>query len=264
MVADARNHLPGISAVARPEERCWLHATQEVLLVIPRFERPNVGQRAPVILREGGSRLRLLELLAQIGRTQDLHAEEGITARGVEARRSARVDQSGVHGHAWSDRPIQREAAAGLRRLGDEQALFGTNGENDSFWHVETPEWTGRIVVTHATSVGKDPGRFSDNQPPETAGRMKISSPGTSAVSSPSRSRMWSLFTNKFTCRLTAPVSSQMPRYNEGCRRSSSSSTARTLAAESMSSDVAVAVGAQLTRNVDRDVLRSCHRKPNE
>ena len=164
-----------------------------------------------VILREGGSRFRFLELLAEIGRTQDFHAEEGIAARGVEARCSARVDQSGVHGHARSERPIQREAAPGLRRLGDEQALLGANGENDSFWHVETPEWTGRIVVTLATSVSKDTGRYSDHQPPETEGRMMISSPGTSAVSSPSRSRMWSLFTNKFTCRLTVPVSSQMP-----------------------------------------------------
>jgi hypothetical protein len=141
MVADARNHLPGVSTVTRPKERCWLHATQEVSLVITRFERPN---------------------------------------------------------------------------------------------DVETPDWTGRIVVTHATSVGKDLGHFSDNQPPETAGSMMIPSPVTSAVSSPSRSRMWSLFTKTFTCRLTVPVSSQMPRYNEGCRHSSSSSTARTSGAESM------------------------------
>src|SRR5262249_54199222 len=28
MIADARNHLPGISTVARPEERCWLRAAQ--------------------------------------------------------------------------------------------------------------------------------------------------------------------------------------------------------------------------------------------
>ncbi len=188
-----------------------------------------------VILREGGSRLRLLELLAEIGRTQHLHAEEGIAARGEETRRSARVDQSGIHRHAWSDRPIQREAATGLWRLGDEQALLGTNRENDSFWHVEAPLWTGRIVVTHATSAGEYLVGVSGNQPPETAGRMMISSPGKSAVSSPSRSRMWSLFTNKFTCRLTAPVSSQMPRYSEGYRRSSSSSTARTLGAESTS-----------------------------
>ena len=127
--------------------------------------------------------------------------------------------RSGVHGHAWSDRPREREAAPGLRRLGDEQAFLGTNHENDSFLHVETPEWNGRIVVGHTTSVSKDPVRCCDNQPPETAGRMMISSPGRSVVSSPSRSRMWSLFTNKFTCRRTAPVSSQMPRYKEGCRR---------------------------------------------
>src|SRR5260370_12777517 len=107
MVVDARNHLPGISAVARPKERCWLHAAQEVLLVIPRFERPDVGERAPVILREGGSRLRLLELFAEIGRAQDLHAEEGIAARGVERRRSAGVHQSGVYGHACSTPPLQ-------------------------------------------------------------------------------------------------------------------------------------------------------------
>ena len=107
------------------------------------------------------------------------------------------------------------------------------------------------------------PAASPDNQPPETAGRIMISSPGTSAVSSPSRSRTWSVFTNKFTCRRTAPVSSQMPPYNEGCRLSSSSRTARTLGAESMSSEAPSQSERSCTRNVDRDVLRSCHCIPN-
>ena len=131
VVADARNHLPGIAAVAAPEERRRLDAAPQVLLAVARFERPDVGERAPVVLREGGSRLRLLELLPEIGRAQDLHAEEGVAARGVEARRAARVDQRGVDGHARSERSAQREAAPGLRRLGDEQALLGSDAEND-------------------------------------------------------------------------------------------------------------------------------------
>jgi hypothetical protein len=140
MVTDARNHLPGISAVTRTEERCRLHAAEQVFLVIPRFERPDISKRASVILREGGRRLRFLELLAQVGRTQDLHAEERITARGVEARRSTLVDQGGVHSHPCTGRTIQREAATGLRCLSDEQAFFGTDGDDDTVWHVETPE----------------------------------------------------------------------------------------------------------------------------
>ena len=62
-------------------------------------------------------------------------------------------------------------------------------------------------------------------------------SPGTSAVSSPSRSRTWDVFTNRFMWRRTAPVSSQMLRYSDGWRRSSSSRTARTLEADSKSSE---------------------------
>ena len=63
MVADARNQLPGISAVARPEERCWLHATQEILLVIPRFERPDVGESRPSSFENAGADLVSLNFL---------------------------------------------------------------------------------------------------------------------------------------------------------------------------------------------------------
>ena len=145
-------------------------------------------------------RLRLLELLAQVGRAQHLHAER--------RRCSWRRRGAAFRGcrSAWRRRPRRVRTARAARtccrlfdRLGDEQALLGTDGEDYSFWHVQTPEWTGASVATHATSVGKDPDRFSDNQPPETAGRMMISSPGTSGVSSPFQSRMWSLLTNKFS-----------------------------------------------------------------
>src|SRR5207253_3037654 len=130
--------------------------------VVARFEGPDVRQRAAVLLREGWRRLRLLELVAQIGREQDLHAEEGVAAGGIEARRAALVDQRRVDGHPWSERPAQREAAPGLRRLGDEEALLGPDPENYAVGH---------------------------GSPPETAGRIVRTSPETSAVSSPSRSR---------------------------------------------------------------------------
>jgi len=63
VVADALDHLPGIAAVAAPEERRRLDAAQQIILAVPRLERPDVGQRAPVVLGEGGARLRLLERL---------------------------------------------------------------------------------------------------------------------------------------------------------------------------------------------------------
>src|SRR5437870_7169147 len=58
-----------------------------------------------------------------------------------------------------------------------------------------------------------------------------MTSPGSNAVSSPRRSRMCDEFTNRLIWRRNRPVSSQMLRYKEGCRRSSSSRAARTLEA---------------------------------
>ena len=84
--------------------------------------------------------------------------------------------------------------------------------------------------------IGEDPAPFLGDQPPETAGSIIISSPDTSAVSSPTRSRMCSVFTNTLMCRLTASVSSQMLKYNDGCRFSSSPRAARTVGAQKMSS----------------------------
>src|SRR2546427_596499 len=91
---DAR--VVGEAAVAASEKRRRLDAAPQILSVIARLERPDVGQRAPVFLREGRSRLRLLERLAEIGRAQDLHAEVGIAARSVNSRCATRVDQRGV------------------------------------------------------------------------------------------------------------------------------------------------------------------------
>src|SRR5439155_12498481 len=78
VVADARNQLPGIAAVAALEQRRGLHAAPKFLSVVARFERPDIGERTPVLLRECGCRLRLFERFPEIGRAQDLHAEEGI------------------------------------------------------------------------------------------------------------------------------------------------------------------------------------------
>ena len=163
VVADARNHLPGITAVAASEQRGRLDAAPEVLPAGARFERPDVGQRAPVFLREGGSRLRLLERLPEISRAQHLHAKVGIAARSVNSRRATRVDQRGVNGHARAERPAQREAAASLGRLRDEESLLGADAENNAVCHI---------------------------QPPEMAGRIVTASPGMRGVSSPLRSRM--------------------------------------------------------------------------
>src|SRR5207249_3530832 len=175
-----------------------------------RRKRPDVGERAAIVFRERGRGLRLRERLAEVGRAQHLHPEEGIAARGVDRRLAARVDHRRVDRHARTRRPAQRELAPGLSRLRDEDALLGSDGENDALRHV---------------------------QPPETAGRIVTTSPGTSAVSSPSRSRTWDVFTNRFTWRRTVPVSSQMLRYRDGWRRSSCTRASRTLGAESESSE---------------------------
>ena len=57
-------------------------------------------------------------------------------------------------------------------------------------------------------------------------------SPAVSVVSTPSRSRTLSEFTNTFRCRRTVPVSSQTLRYKADWLRSRSSSAARTVCAE--------------------------------
>src|SRR5207249_8849731 len=207
VVADAGDHLPGVAPVAAAEERGRLDAAPQVLLVRSRLERPDVLQRAPVLLGKGGERFRLLEGLAQVVRAQDLHAEERIAARGVDARLpAARVDERGVDVDAGPERPAQREFAARAGRLRDEKAFLGPEGQE------------------HAVRHG---------QPPETAARMVTTAPGASAVSSPWRSRMWSELTKMLRWRRTAPVSSQMLRWRDGWLRSSSSRAARTVVAES-------------------------------
>src|SRR5207247_4123214 len=111
---------------------------------------------------------------------------------------------------ARAERAPQGEAATRLRRLGHKQPLLRTDAEDNAICHV---------------------------QPPETAGRIVTTSPGPSSVSSPSRSRMCQVFTNRLTCRRTVPVSSQMLRCSAGWRRWSSSRTARKLDPRSASSD---------------------------
>src|SRR2546429_6330027 len=168
---------------------------------MPLLEGANV--RAPVLLGKGGGRFRVLEGLAQVVRAKDLHAEERIAARGVEARPpAARVDERGVDVHAAPERPAQREFAARAGRLRDEKAFLGPDGQE------------------HAVRHG---------HPPETAARMVTTSPGASAVSSPWRSRMWSELTKTLRWRRTAPASSQVLRWWDGWLRSSSSRAARTV-----------------------------------
>jgi hypothetical protein len=69
--------------------------------------------------------------------------------------------------------------------------------------------------------------------------------PGVRVVSTPSRSRTLSEFTNTFRCRRTVPVSSQTLRYKADWLRSRSSSAARTVCAEIES----CAAPAQYVRN---------------
>ncbi|MCI0460000.1 MAG: hypothetical protein L0Z62_23865 [Gemmataceae bacterium] len=161
VVADPRNHLPGIATVAAVEEGRRLDSAREVLLVLAYFEGPDVGECPAVLLGEGRRRHGLLELLAQISRKQDLHAEERVAARGIQPRATALVDQRRVNSHPGAEGPAQRETAPRLRRLGDEESFLGPDTQKNAIRHV---------------------------QPPETAGSMVSTSPGTSAVSRPSRS----------------------------------------------------------------------------
>src|SRR6202043_507616 len=69
-------------------------------------------------------------------------------------------------------------------------------------------------------------------QPPETAGRIVTTSPGVSVVSTPSRSRTLSEFTNTVRCRRTVPVWSQTLRYKADWLRSRLSRAARAVCAE--------------------------------
>src|SRR5437867_2868071 len=210
VVADTGHRLPRIAAVTAPEQGRRLHAAPQLLLAAARLERPDVDKRAPVVLGKCRPRLRLFEALPHVRRAQHLHAEERIAARGIQARCAARVDQRRIHGHAGAEGPAQLELPPRLRGLGDEHALLGANGENDSIRHL---------------------------QPPETAGKIVTTSPAVSVVSMPSRSRTLSVFTNTFRCRRTLPVSSQRLRYKADWLRSRSSSAARTVRAETESCD---------------------------
>ena len=139
MVADAGHHLPGVAAVAAAEERGRLDAAPEVFLALARFQRPDISQRPAVFLGKGRGGFRLFELLAQVGRIENLHAEESVAAGGIDFCRIARVDQAGVDGDAGAERPAQLERAAFLARLGDEEALLGSDAENDAIRHVQPP-----------------------------------------------------------------------------------------------------------------------------
>src|SRR5258706_8242571 len=182
--------MPG--TISHESPRSWLRNREAGSTPAPQFlpavtdlQRPDVGQGGSVLLREGRRRLGLLDLVRQVRRTQHLHAEERIAARRVEARRAARVDECRVHGNAGTEGPGQREAAAGFRGFRDEHALPRPDGENHAIRHL---------------------------QPPETAGRNVTTSPGLNRVSTPSRSRTLSEFTNTFKWRRSAPVSSHTLR----------------------------------------------------
>src|SRR4029077_3183730 len=106
----------------------WPAARREFLL--PPASSLQIGERASVLLGERRSRLRLLEALPHVRRTQHFHAEERIAARRIQTGCAARVDQRRVHRDAGTEGPAQGEAAPRLCRIGDEHALLGADSEN--------------------------------------------------------------------------------------------------------------------------------------
>jgi hypothetical protein len=135
VVADAVHHLPRVAAVAAAEEGGGLHSAPQLLLVVARREGPDVGESAAVPFGKLGRGLRLLERLAEVGGAQDLHPEERVAARRVHGRLAAGVDERGIDAHARRERAPELEAAAPRRRLGDEEALPGSDGEDHALRH---------------------------------------------------------------------------------------------------------------------------------
>src|SRR5262249_48184787 len=99
------------AGVAAAKERGRLDSAPQVLLAVARLQRPDVGERPAIFFRKGRRRLRLLELLAQIGRVQDLHAEKHVAARCKKTGCPARVDERGIDGDSRAKRATQGEAA---------------------------------------------------------------------------------------------------------------------------------------------------------
>src|SRR5262249_19186041 len=156
------DHFPTFPAVGGAEERGRLDTAPELLLGIPRFQRPDVGKRPAVFLGEGGGGLGLFEFVAEVLRDKDLHAEESVAAGRINARGAARIDEGGIDRDAGAERAAQIETAAVFGRFGDEEPLLGADTEDDTVGHV---------------------------QPPETAGMMVMMSPDASDVSRPAPSR---------------------------------------------------------------------------
>jgi hypothetical protein len=138
VVADAGNHLPRIAAVAAAKQRGRFDAAEKVVRVGARFNRPDVRQRAAVAVGERRRGLRLVELLTEVVRDEQLHPEEGVAARGVNPRRTPRVDHRRVDGDARAERTAEVELLAGFFAFGDEQAFLRSDGENDAARHDST------------------------------------------------------------------------------------------------------------------------------
>src|SRR5262249_56178417 len=117
------DHVPGRPGVGGAEEGGRLDAAPELLLGVADFQRPDVGERPAILLREGGGGLGLVELVAEVLRDEDLHAEESVAAGSINARGAARIDEGGLDRDAGAERAGQIETAAVLGRLGDEETL---------------------------------------------------------------------------------------------------------------------------------------------
>jgi len=77
VVIDARDHLPGVAAVAAAKERRRLDTAPQSFLPSPGSRtRYSPGRGRPPWEKPG--RLRLLEAFAGIGRQQDLHAKKAL------------------------------------------------------------------------------------------------------------------------------------------------------------------------------------------
>src|SRR5262249_41331565 len=132
---DTRNHFPGIAAIATAEQGGRFDAAEEFVAFLARFKGPDVGEGASVVFGKSRRGFCFLEILPEVGRAENLHAEEGIAARGVETGRAPGVDERGIDGDAWAEGAAQGEAAAGLRGFGDKEALFSANAKDESICH---------------------------------------------------------------------------------------------------------------------------------
>src|SRR6476469_3888818 len=68
MIADARDHFPGLAAIAASEEPRRFDAAPQILPAVASFHRPDISESAPIIFGKGRGGLGLFEALAEMRR----------------------------------------------------------------------------------------------------------------------------------------------------------------------------------------------------